>query len=70
MKRHGPDRTSPAGLERFRRFWADESGVASMEFTLLLLFFGLPMFYLASMLLDILVAQYQLVMFYETFPFP
>lgn len=52
------------------RLLDDERGVATVEYTLLLAFFGVPMVLLCRLMLEVLIAQYQLVVFYETLPFP
>lgn len=50
--------------------YVDEYGQTTVEWTLLVLAFGLPMFWLFGRLLDLLQAHYGLSTFIETLPFP
>ena len=47
-----------------------ETGQVVLEYTLLLATFGIPMIYLAKLLLEILAGQYAMVTFVETLPLP
>jgi hypothetical protein len=47
-----------------------ETGQVVLEYTLLLATFGIPMIYLAKLLLEILAGQYAMVTFLETLPLP
>jgi hypothetical protein len=48
----------------------DRRGQTTVEWTLLVLAFGLPMFWLFGRLLDLLQAHYALSTFVETLPLP
>jgi Flp pilus assembly pilin Flp len=52
------------------RLQRDEQGAATVEWTLLVGAFGLPMFWVFGRLLDLLQAHYGLATFIETLPFP
>jgi hypothetical protein len=47
-----------------------QGGQVILEYTLLLATFGIPMIYLARLLLGILAAQYAMVTCLETLPLP
>ena len=57
-------------VRTFRKLHADQAGQSTVEWTLVLAAFALPMFWIIKMLVDILVAQYRMVTFLETLPFP
>ena len=48
----------------------DETGQATVEYVLLLVAFGLPMFYVFGVLLALMSEYYGMVTFLETLPFP
>ncbi len=48
----------------------DRRGETTVEWTLLVVAFGLPMFWLFGWLLDLLQAHYALSTFVETLPLP
>ena len=54
----------------FRALWADEAGQTTIEWTLLLVCFALPMVYVLGLLLSALAGHYRMVTFIETLPFP
>ncbi|MHC4982627.1 MAG: Flp family type IVb pilin [Planctomycetota bacterium] len=54
----------------YRKLLADESGQTTVEWTLLLVVFALPMYLVFKMLVDVLAAHYRMVTFMETLPFP
>lgn len=49
---------------------ADQAGQATIEWTLLLVCFGIPMIYVLSLLLSALTHYYRMVTFFETLPYP
>ncbi len=49
---------------------ADETGQTTIEYSLLLVAFGLPMIYVIRVLLATLVEHYRMVSFLETLPYP
>ncbi len=49
---------------------ADRTGQTTVEYSLLLAIFGLPMFYVMAKLLEILAEYYKVVSFVETLPYP
>jgi Flp pilus assembly pilin Flp len=56
--------------EALRRLLRRGEGQTAVEYTLIILFFGLPMFALCRMLLSILAEHYRMVTFLETLPCP
>lgn len=56
--------------DKIRRFSRDQAGGATVEWTLLLIAFGLPMVLLARLLLATLIGHYQLATCLITLPFP
>ncbi len=57
-------------MQRVRRFHRDQGGQQTVEWTLLLVAFGIPMIAVLAILLDVLVTHYAMVSFLETLPFP
>lgn len=57
-------------LTRCVGFSRDQAGQTAIEWTLVLVAFGLPMIYVFAMLLAILAAHYRMVVFLESLPFP
>lgn len=55
---------------RLRDLLSDASGQATIEYTLIIVVFGIPMVALCRVLLSILVEHYRMVTFLETLPFP
>lgn len=55
---------------RHLQLYRDERGQTTVEWTLLVLAFGLPMFWVFGRLLDLLQAHYGLSVFVESLPFP
>ena len=51
-----------------RALWSDATGQSTVEYTLILVVFGVPMIWLCRVLLAILVEQYRMVTFLETLP--
>ncbi len=51
------------------KLFGDQTGQTTVEWTLLLVVFGLPMFYVFRMLLSILVEHYRMITFMVTLPF-
>ena len=49
--------------------FGDQTGQTTVEWTLLLVAFGLPMFYVFGVLLSILVEHYRMITFMVTLPF-
>ncbi len=60
--------TAPA--RTWRRLHGDRRGQATVEWTLLLVCFALPMIYLLGLLLSTLTEYYRMVTFLQTLPFP
>ena len=59
--------------ERFNKLLSlhcDDAGQATIEYTLILAVFGIPMVLLCRVLLSILVEHYRMVTFLETLPYP
>jgi ABC-type sugar transport system permease subunit len=56
--------------ERPTRRPGRQAGEATIEWTLLLVVFGLPMVYVIGLLLSALVEHWRFVTFLETLPFP
>ena len=54
---------------RWRRLGADQTGQATVEWTLLLAAFGLPMIYVFAMLLAMTAEHFRFVSFFQTLPF-
>ena len=54
----------------FRALWCDDAGQTTIEWTLLLVCFALPMIYVLALLLSALAGHYRMVTFLETLPFP
>ena len=48
----------------------DDAGQATIEYTLIIAVFGIPMILLCRVLLSILVEHYRMVTFLETLPYP
>jgi len=48
----------------------DDAGQATIEYTLIVAVFGIPMILLCRALLSILVEHYRMVTFLETLPYP
>lgn len=48
----------------------DEAGQTTIEWTLVLAVFGIPMIYVLKLLLEALAEYYRTVVFFETLPFP
>ena len=57
-------------LRTIRRLAHDEAGQTTVEWTLIMAFIGLPLFYVFMRLLDVLVEHYRMMTFFETLPFP
>lgn len=55
---------------RAGRFDGDQRGQTSLEWTLLLVAFGLPMIYVFALLLSALVGHWQLITLIHSLPFP
>ncbi len=55
---------------KLRELLFGQSGQVSVEYTLLLGAFGIPMIVLSRLLLSVLAGQYQMVTFLEALPFP
>ncbi len=55
---------------RLRQLPGDQQGQTTVEWALIVVCIGLPLFYVFMMLLDILTAHYMMVTFLETLPFP
>ena len=53
-----------------RAVWRDERGQTTLEWTLILVAFGLPMVYVFRTMLRILTVHYQMVTFLECLPYP
>ncbi len=53
-----------------RAFRRDQAGQTTVEWTLLLAAFGIPMIYAFKVLLDVLSEHYRAITFLETLPFP
>ena len=51
-------------------FLSDEFGQVTVEWTLLLVAFGLPIVAMSALCLDMIVTHYGLITFIETLPFP
>lgn len=62
--------SAAAGLTWLRRLHADQRGQMTIEWSLVLAAFALPMFFVIRTCMEILVAHYQMVTFLETLPFP
>lgn len=58
---------SPEGILRLN---FDQRGQATVEWVLLLVGFGLPMFWVFGRLLEVLVEYYRMITFLELLPFP
>ena len=58
-------RTSQVG-----RFQADQAGQSTLEWTLILAVFALPMIWVIRVLLNTIVEYYHMVSFLETLPYP
>ncbi len=59
--------------ERFNKLLSvlsDDAGQATIEYTLIVAVFGIPMILLCRVLLSILVEHYRMVTFLETLPYP
>ena len=56
--------------QKLRDFHGDQTGQATIEYTLILLGFIIPLVYFLDLLLDVLVVHYRTVSFLETLPFP
>ena len=57
-------------LERIHRLSRDSKGQTTVEWTLLLAGFGLPMIFVITILLAVLAEHYKMVTFLETLPVP
>jgi len=57
-------------LVRVSRASASEGGASAVEYVLLLGGVGLPIMYLVWLLLDVLVANYRIMTYWITLPFP
>lgn len=53
-----------------RDFSAAQGGQMTIEWALVLAAVALPMYFVLMMLLDVLVAHYQMVTYLQTLPFP
>lgn len=53
-----------------RAVWRDERGQSTLEWTLILVAFGLPMVYIFRTMLMMLTVHYQMVTFLECLPYP
>ena len=61
----------PITKETFwRKFASDDRGQVAVEYTLLLAVFALPMIGLFSLMLSAISHYYQMVVLFETLPFP
>lgn len=49
---------------------SDKSGQVTLEWALVLAAFALPMYFVLTVCLNLLVAHFQMVTFMETLPFP
>ena len=54
----------------FRELVSDATGQTAVEYTLILVVFGIPMIWLCRVLLAILSEVYRMVTFLETLPYP
>ena len=52
------------------KLWRDESGQATVEWTLLIAAFGLPMIWVFTMMLATLAAHYRMITCMISLPFP
>jgi hypothetical protein len=52
------------------RLGRDQSGQVTLEWTLIMVAVVLPCYYLMRIFLNLLIAQYQMVSFLQTLPFP
>jgi Flp pilus assembly pilin Flp len=57
-------------IEAIRRLHADQQGETIIEWTLLLVAFGIPIIAVFAVLLAALVEHYRMVSFLVTLPFP
>ena len=57
-------------MESLRRRWRSQAGQTMVEYTLILVAFGIPMIYLARWLLGYLGGYYGWLTFLETMPLP
>lgn len=55
---------------RIRAFRHDQAGQTTVEWTLLLGAFGIPVIYAFNLLLKVLAEHYKAITFLETLPFP
>ena len=59
-----------SGARRARDLVAAAAGQMTIEWTLVLVTFALPMYFVLMLGMKVLVAQYQMLTFLETLPFP
>ncbi len=52
------------------KFLADQAGQTTVEWALILVGFGLPMYFVFKLLATILAENYKMLTFIETLPFP
>lgn len=52
------------------RLGRDQTGLMTLEWTLIMVTVVLPCYYLMKVLLELLIAHYQMVSFLQTLPFP
>ena len=51
-------------------FWIDQAGQSTIEWTLILAVFALPMIWVIRVLLNTIAEYYRMVSFLETLPYP
>jgi len=57
-------------VHNWKQLWRDESGQATVEWTLLIAAFGLPMIWVFAMMLATLAGHYKMITCVLTLPFP
>ena len=63
-------RAMPVPWGRLRQLAKDQCGQLTLEWTMVLAFVVLPMYFVFRVCLNLLVAHFQMVTFMETLPFP
>jgi Flp pilus assembly protein TadG len=64
-------KAAPAGSGRHRRsIWSDEAGAGGVEYSLLMVAFGLPLFFGMQYGLAMLQAHYSMWTYLNGWPFP